>query len=397
MSELADVPQSSRRGVFTVAVTAAIALIGISADAGAATWLRNPEIVVPSGLQNQDCRIGVCKHNENTDLTRWRGSIYFVHRTAGSQVLGPNSSLRVYRSRDDGATFKLQAIIPAPADRDIRDPSFYKVGERLYIKAITRLPGFALRDTGAGSISVEMRSKDGRDWSAPKAIGPEGWGFWRVVVQDGVYYSAAYEDGDLQVVLYRSKDGRSWKAGPQIYGVSEDTPLETELVFSPSGKRMLALVRMDGTDAELFGDQGRLRTKVCWAKRPYRSFKCPQELNGVRLDGPVAFYWGKRLFVIARKHLQGTNFHKRTALYEITGDLEGGPLGIREWGELPSAGDTSYAGVARLGDGRFLTTWYSSPVAEDPSWLVGFAGPTDIWQATLDLSRLPKPPPPPIG
>jgi hypothetical protein len=28
---------------------------------------------------------------------------------------------------------------------------------------------------------------------------------------------------------------------------------------------MLALVRMDGTDAELLGDQGRLRTKICWS------------------------------------------------------------------------------------------------------------------------------------
>jgi hypothetical protein len=382
-----------------VAVRAAVVAGLVSAPAGAqaAGWLRGAGIVVGSDFQNQDCRNGVCKHNENTDLTRWKGSIYFVHRTAGSQVLGPNSSLRVYRSRDEGKTFKLRAIIPAPVDRDIRDPSFYKVGERLYIKAITRLPGFALRDSGAGSISVAMRSTDGRHWSAPWAIGPEGWGFWRVVEQDGVYYSAAYQDGDLQVVLYRSTNGRQWTAGPQIYGVSQDTPLEAELVFTPSGKRMLALVRMDGTDSELFGNAGRLRTKVCWARKPYTTFSCPQELNGVRLDGPVAFYWRRRLFVIARKHLQNTDFLKRTALYEITGNLEGGPIGIREWGELPSAGDTSYAGVARLGGARFLATWYSSPVAEDPSWIEGFGGPTDIWKATLDLSRLPQPPPAPIA
>jgi hypothetical protein len=386
----------AKDGARAVGALAAALLVLGAAPAGAASWLRNPEILVPSDLQNQDCRTGVCKHNENTDLIRWRRSIYFVHRTAGSQVLGPNSSLRVYRSRDEGQTFKLQAIIPAPPDRDIRDPSFYKVGERLIIKAITRLPGFALRDTDAGSITFDTRSKDGRKWSALRPIGPEGWGFWRVVEQDGVYYAAAYQDGDLQVVLYRSKDGRTWKAGPQIYGVAADTPLETELVFSPSGKRMFGLVRMDGTDSELLGNAGRLRTKVCWSKKPYREFNCPQDLNGVRLDGAVAFYWGERLFVIARKHLQGTDYHKRTALYEITGDLEGGPIGIREWGELPSAGDTSYAGIAGLGDGRFLTTWYSSPPAEDPSWLVGFGGPTDIWEATLDLSRLPKPPPPPI-
>jgi hypothetical protein len=35
-----------------------------------------------------------------------------------------------------------------------------------------------------------------------------------------------------------------------------------------------------------------------------------------------------------------------------------------------------------------VTTWYSSPPAEDPSWLVGFGGRTDIWKAELDLSRL---------
>ena len=359
-------------------------------------WLRSASILVPGNPANQDCRTGVCRHNENTDLIAWHGDIYFVHRTAGSQVLGPNSSLRVYRSTNGGRTFALQAIIPAPVDRDIRDPSFYVVGKRLHIKAITRLPGFALRDKGAGTVSVDISSADARRWTRPRPIGPLGWGFWRVVEQDGVYYSAAYEDGDLRVVLYRSTDGRTWKAGPQIYGISEDTPLESELTFSASGKRMLALVRMDGDNNELFGYQGRLRTKVCWAKQPYRTFNCPQELNGVRLDGAVAFWWSGRLFVIARKHLPGSEIRKRTALYELTGNLERGPLEIHEWGEFPSAGDTSYAGVARIHGPRFPTTWYSSPPAEDPSWLEGFAGRTDIWRAKLDLSRLPKKLPPAI-
>jgi hypothetical protein len=190
-------------------------------------------------------------------------------------------------------------------------------------------------------------------------------------------------------VLYRSTDGVHWRAGPQVYGVSKDAPLETELTFSPSGRRMLGLVRMDGTNYELLGQQGRLRTKVCWSKRPYRRFSCPQTLHGVRLDGAKAFWWHGRLFVVARKHLKGPNFRKRTALYEITGNLEGGPLRIHEYGELPSAGDTSYAGVAHIRGSRFLVTWYSSPPAGDPSWIDGFGGQTDIWRATLDLARLP--------
>jgi hypothetical protein len=378
----------TRRSLAVVALASLAVLLDAASAAAQPSIVSGARILVPGDLQNQDCRTGVCKHNENTDLTRWRGDIYFVHRTAGSQVLGPNSSLRVYRSRDDGKTFRLRAIIPAPPDRDIRDPHFYVVGRRLYIKAITRLPGFALRDTGADSISVDMHSSDGWNWTRPRPIGPARWGFWRVVEQDGVYYSAAYEDGDLQVVLYRSPNGRTWSVGPQIYGVSADTPLETELIFTPSGKRMLALVRMDGNDFELFGNQGRLRTKVCWARRPYRRFRCPAELRGVRLDGPVAFYWNGRLFVIARKHLRGPEIRKRTALYEITGNLDGGPIGIVQRAVLPSAGDTSYAGIARIAGDRFLTTWYSSPPAEDPSWLVGFGGRTDIWRATLDMSAL---------
>lgn len=353
-------------------------------------WLIGARIIVPGNLANQDCRTGVCRHNENTDLTRWRGAIYLVHRTAGSQVLGPNSSLRIYRSQNSGRSFQLQAIIAAPSGRDIRDPCFYTVGQQLYIKAITRLPGFALRDADAGSISVEMHSVNGRTWSPPKAIGPLGWGFWRVVKHAGIYYSAAYQDGDLRVVVYRSTNGRVWRVGPLIYGVSADTPLEAELAFSPSGKRMLALVRMDGNNVDLFGYQGRLRTKVCWSNPPYRTFSCPQTLDGVRLDGAVAFYWHRRLFVIARKHLRGPGIRKRTALYEITGNLEHGPLGIVERGVLPSAGDTSYAGVVPIGGSRFLVTWYSSPLAGDPSWLVGFSSQTDIWQATLDLARLPR-------
>jgi len=377
--------------VRSLGVAVALLLVLAAPAAAAPAWLRGAHIVVPGDLENQDCRTGVCKHNENTDLIEWNDAIWFVHRTAGSQILGPNSSLRVYRSRDRGRHFALQAIIPAPVDRDIRDPSFFVTGKRLRIKAITRLPGFALRDADAGSVSIETGSKDGRHWSALRPIGPEGWGFWRVKELGGVYYSAAYQDGDLQVVLYRSRDGVHWRAGPQVYGVAADTPLETELVFSPSGKRMLGLVRMDGDDFELLGNNDNLRTKVCWSRMPFRSFSCPQELRGVRLDGAVAWWWGKRLFVVARKHIEGPDYRKRTALYELRGNFEGGPLSIREWGELPSAGDTSYAGVAPLGGARFLVTWYSSPLAGDPSWLEGFQGQTDIWQAALDLSKLRSP------
>jgi hypothetical protein len=353
-------------------------------------WLSDARILVDGDhAAATDCRSQVCRHNENTDLTTFDGATYLVHRTAMSQILGPNSSLLISRSDDHGRTWRKLAVIPAINDRDLRDPSFYQIGGQLAVKALTRLQVNSLRDSGVDTIAVGSVSPDGgKTWSPLAPIGPPTWSFWRVRDDaHGVHYTAAYEDGDKSVKLFSSADGSHWKPGAQIYGAAEDTPLETELVFVPSGK-LLALVRLDGNNQELLGNAGRLRTKVCWAAPPFEHWDCSRELRGVRLDGPVAFFYGERLFVVARKHLLEPEARKRTSLYELTGDLDGGDLAIVERGELPSAGDTSYAGVAPIDHHRFLLTWYSSRIAADQPWIIGILGPTDIWQATLDLSHL---------
>jgi hypothetical protein len=362
-----------------------VVLVGCGGD-----WITDAHIIVDGdGSVADDCRAEICVHNENTDLTVFAGATFLVHRTANSQVLGPNSSLRVLRSDDHGRSWSLLAVLPAIDGRDLRDPSFYEIDGKLALKALTRLPVNSLRDSDVDTIAVGAVSPDaGKTWSPLAPIGPATWSFWRTRVDaSGVHYTAAYEDGDKSVKLFSSVDGTRWIAGAQIYGQAKDTPLETELVFMPSGK-LLALVRMDGSTEELFGNVGRLRTKVCWAAPPFASWDCSRELSGVRLDGPVAFFYGARLFVIARKHFIEPQDRKRTALYELTGDFDGGDLAISERGELPSAGDTAYAGVAKIDRDRFLVTWYSSVIAADKPWIVAAFGATDIWQATLDLSQL---------
>jgi hypothetical protein len=63
---------------------------------GGSAWLG----VVTRGLQcarrqdhrsraSQEFSTSVCRHDENTDLTRWTGAIYVFCRTAGSEVLDP--------------------------------------------------------------------------------------------------------------------------------------------------------------------------------------------------------------------------------------------------------------------------------------------------------------------
>lgn len=262
---------------------------------------------------------------------------------------------------------------------------------RLAFKALVRTETISSRDSHVDTITVESISDDGgHTWSALTPIAPPTWSFWRVREHAGVYYSAAYEDGDLSVRLFSSTDGESWTMGPQIYGVAADTPLETEIVFMPSG-RMLALVRVDGSDAELLGNVGRLRTIVCWANAPYDTFDCPQVLDGVRFDGPVAFFHGGRLFVIARKHFIEREDRKRMTLYELGGTLEGGPLTVIDHGDFPSAGDTAYAGAADIDADHVAVTWYSSDVAQDSPWALAIFNATDIRAATIDFTRIDAP------
>ncbi len=369
--------------------TIVVMSLSLSALAGCSSskWLDDAHIaVMGNGVENQDCRSAICKHNENTDLIEWNGDIWLVHRTAESQMLGPNSALHIYRYTK--GTFVQTAQIDAPSDRDIRDPHFYVVDGQLRLKALARLPSTLIRDAGTDTVALGTSTTDGTTWADFSEIGPHGWSFWRLKQSPtGEWLTAAYEDGDLEVMLYRSTDGVTFTAGATIYDISAQTPLETELTFMPSGK-LLALVRTDGDDDEITGDAD-VRTVVCWADPPYDSFSCPQTLDGVRLDGPLTFWWNQRLMVIARKHL-GADGRKRTALYELGGTLEGGPLTIEEWGELPSAGDTSYAGAAPLQDksGRMLATWYSGDIAADDTWLLGMYAATDIWQAVIDPSKL---------
>src|SRR5204862_6240041 len=103
----------------------AIAALLVSACAGPPQLLSGARVLVAGvGVPNQDCRAAVCPHNENTDLVKWNGGVWLVHRTALSQILGPNSALHVHRSRD-GRAFEHRAQLVAPSYRDLRDPHFY--------------------------------------------------------------------------------------------------------------------------------------------------------------------------------------------------------------------------------------------------------------------------------
>jgi hypothetical protein len=345
-------------------------------------------------------------HNENTALLALDDRFLLVFRGGETgQVGSERAHLNVWSS-PDGVAFAPLATVDAgdlPGGRDIRDPKLVPFGGRLFLYAISRLPGGHYRDLLGEAWTVRSESTDGgATWSPPEKtledVDQDGfetfWGMWRFTEHDGSLYAVGYDDGDTAVALFSSADGVAWEKRAIVIDGYDLVPSETELRFF--GDTAVALVRLD--------DQGLLedgQTAICTASPPYADWECGRRIEQ-RFDGPTWLSTDQGEFVVARKHLPCT--FKRTAVYELRGDLADPSADVRvcEVEELPSAGDTAYTALAPLGGDRWLLSWYSStiPASGDVPWLEGMYTPSDIWLATLDLGEAPDachPPPEDAG
>jgi hypothetical protein len=372
--------------------------VDASVDASHADFVDNQRIFYTDGL-----------HNENTVLSVQGGRLLLAFRGGESGQIGSGQAhINVYASQDLGKTFQKQAEVNAdslPDGRDIRDPKIVNVNGRLFLYAISRLPGGHYRDLGGQAWTVRSESTDGgKTWSAPEktfadidASGTETfWGFWRFTERvstgdagaEHTLYATGYDDGDTTVGLFASPDGITWTKRAIIMDSSDDVPSEAELqFFGDDADTAVAVVRLD--------NQGLLengQSAICTSKAPFVTWECGRRIEQ-RLDGPT---WhleqssgASRSFFFARKHLPCTR--KRTAIYELRGDLAdpSSPVEVCEIQEVKSAGDTSYTGLASVGDNRYLLSWYSSAVDQDVPWLEGTYSPSDIWLADVDLSAAP--------
>ncbi len=284
--------------------------------------------------------------------------------------------------------------------RGIRDPKLFEWNGELRLGAISRVAGFPIRDLLADTRTVLARSTDqGASFTVPEPMDfkltEKPFGLWRYVTRHsffgaGVLYATGYDDGDLEAAYFGSCDGGKtfFKLG-SLVNAPALVPSEAELNFLGDHREVaVSLVRLD--------DQGLVedgQTAVCVKHGSFLGFfgdfDCSRRLEQ-RLDGPSrVFEVDGRYFVVARKHLACTL--KRTALYEIRGDLTNphSRLWLYEVAELPSNGDTSYAAVAPI-PGRphqFVVAWYSTPLGLDIPWLP--AQFTDSWvlAATLDFAK----------
>lgn len=319
-------------------------------------------------------------HNSNTHLIHWREHFYLVHARSRFHMGNDASRLVVLRSADARAWEEI-AVLDMP-QADIRDPKFAVINDRLLLYA---LPNNSFEPEPYGTV-VSI-SSDGEQWTPFTDVAEPGWLLWEPKTRDGAtWYATAYWHEHGRSALFKTTDGLNWEHVADIH--TGDRNDETANEFLPDG-RMLVTARLEGDDRAWHQGSKNAATLLAVAEPPYTQWTTTRSLT-TRLDGPALFRYNGRVYAVGRYDPEGRDKwygmssllgRKRTALYEVTPDA------LIYLSDLPSAGDTSYAGVV-LRDGYAYISYYSSDTTHDYAWLLGAVMPSDILMARVPLEKL---------
>jgi hypothetical protein len=320
------------------------------------------------------------RHNSNTDLIHWGGSFWLVHATAPWHFASTTTRL-VLRRAANAHDWQIVREFASPGN-DVRDPKLVAVGARLFLYWL-RNRHFPEPQPFATMVSTSI---DGRNWDPAREVTPEGWLLWRVRSRDGALYATAYWHEHGRAALLRSEDGRSFSLVSDIVvGSSAD---ETDFEFLEDG-RILATSRLEGKQHDAWFGDSEGATLLSVAAPPFTTWSGLRD-RSARLDGPRLFSWKGRVYAVGRYEpvAGGWPFapgsilaRKRTALYLVE------PARLVPLALLPSAGDTSYAGVA-LVDDWLVASYYTSRIDRDYPWLLGMLSRSEIRMARLPLATL---------
>lgn len=285
-----------------------------------------PEIVSVKKIWDQGT------HNAFTDLIRFQDRWWCTFREA--KVHGRSiGRVRVIVS-SDGEQWESAALVAQ--DRvDLRDPKLSNMPDG---RLMLMMGGSVYRPGGPyGTRAPRVSfSKDGREWTGPRKLLAEDHWLWRVTWQGewGWSVSKLGEGRDpRRGMLYRTRDGLNWEWVTE-FRLPDNTwnASETTLRFMPDGE-MIALVR-----PEWIGRSQAPYTKWTWTKLQHR-------LGGPNfIQLPSGELWASSRFY---------GKSRSTVLARMTPDSYEPVL------TLPSAGDTSYAGMVWHDDLLWIS-YYSS-------------------------------------
>lgn len=319
-------------------------------------------------------------HNSNTHLIHWQDQFYLVHARSRFHMGNDESRLVVWRSAG-ARDWEEVAVLDMP-DADIRDPKFAAIGDRLMLYALPN-NGFEPEPYG----TVVSTSADGENWTPFRDVGEPGWLLWEPKTADGItWYATGYWHEHGRSALFKSTDGLDWERVSDIH--QGDRNDETANEFLPDG-RMIVTARLEGEDRAWHQGSKNAATLIGVAEPPFTEWHTIPSLT-TRLDGPALFTHNGRVYAVGRYDPEGRDKwygmssllgRKRTAIYEVRPDA------FIHLSDLPSAGDTSYAGAV-IHDGDLYISYYSSDTRRDYAWLLGALLPSDILMARVPLEGL---------
>ena len=276
-------------------------------------------------------------HNAFTDLLHHRNHWYCVFRE-GTRHVSADGSLRVITSRD-GRDWTSLSLVSHPDD-DLRDAK------------LTVTPDGRFMLNGAGMQAdqpvryhsmVWFSGDNGQTWDHGRRIGDPGFWLWRPQWHKGTAYSMGYRtdrDRTRRILrFYRSRDGSEYESlidqVPIANGVGED-----RILFLRDGSALCLLRHETGSKKAFLGQSRPPFTQWNW-----------REL-GLRIGGPNMLQLPDgRIIAVTRLYAP----RARTSLSWI--DPIAGTM--TECLELPSGGDTSYAGLVLHNDLLWIS-YYSS-------------------------------------
>lgn len=287
-------------------------------------------------------------HNAFTGLTRFRDSYYLAFRSAPGHVsdeaeqvimASPNGQDWTIFSRQNFSSLWGNPI-------DYRDSSFLATDERLLLYSFCTpvINGERQRSF----TQAQILSDQNETWSSPKIVHAETR-LWKPTRINNRFYAIGYHrdaNGVLTAYFHQSIDGFHWKPTGRVGAGSE------ACLFSPKPNRIQVFLRTETPPYHLEVLEGEFPFEI-WTKR----FE-----SNVIIQCPHVETWRGRLLLIGRErpdymktaNLKQPSFSQhRTKIWELSNNT------FTELLELPSAGDTAYAGTAFTPEGDLLVSYYS--------------------------------------
>jgi hypothetical protein len=345
--------------------------------------------------------------NNNADLIHFGGRLYLAWRTSETHFASANARLHLMSSDDLGATWKFEHTVFMQTD--LREPLFLSVKGRLF---------FQWFEAGTDRFSFEPkhqwrieRTAEGQ-WTEPTPAGTDAEITWSLKTRDGQAWRTSYignhyrlgEPSTIAASFTRSSDGLTWEPVSGDGVVYRGGVSEMAFEFDAAGA-LWAVTRNEDGDATGFGSH------VCSApKEDLGAWTCSAKSDPERYDSPKMFRHGDELFLVARRDVGGpfdlgrddlsfadrqlqylaaySGRAKRTALYRV--DTTERKV---KWAfDFPSAGDTAFPSIVRLGAHRFLLSNYTSPLDGDldRSWWNGQNAPEGTKLYLVELTFEPR-------